>query len=942
MAVPKTGKFKMFGTGSIFHIEGAVSSSVVTYINTESFSGSNSLIDQSISTKFDLDEVPGQVLTNNINISESIQFRGYPIVDNFTMTAKCIYTSSFTISGSTPPPPDDETYMCLEYISGTFTLGFNGVTNGWIPSNPNITGSDGFGDTSWPISSSYDYVRLSHRNNLLHLVIDQNGLNETPPTFTSLTISSPGKTDLVLDYCDLNSSSSIDDYYSYFWNTSDPNNHFTDGNCITASYDTTTVDYYVDCDPAITTTPVTITIGNAAISKQQSCDANTTSTVYMTPTDLTNGLTVGDYVYETSDGRNPFDGESKFWGINTSSAPTLNEVPDKIVQISSNGYITTISDCTQTPPYEPSLDPASRDCNSTDANPSGVITNENANFNAGEYDVHQIGSTSEVTQSFLWVSYDRPNKFTLYDDSSTFADPIYSTGWVGKSTYANAAGKDQWTVPLNTAPSGSQTIIWGSTAGRKVRVDYGYNNGTLSDAAVFSLICTSSLQPLNVSTGSTVALACGGDYDDDIHYHFHTTGSGDFSENYQPFPYSLSGTHITNRGRVFKDTSGLNVVEKDLTKWISYSSSEGTRYRYMVIDDYNSNMGSIAYHNRCPGELITAIRLMAAGTDCDDVNTGAISNRLFISTTYGGIDLVNGIFKIDNDNLTISNQIEIDLYDNDPSDSNISPNSIDKLNPTVFENASSNTFLVSDDSLKNPTGTKVLATVTAGTPATVSFTPCSNGGSPPPDFGGGGCTRVYVSTGFTSTSFSGDDPTISMCNPSTWASYNAAIDIAGLQVAAGDDFYTNLACTGGSNYGNTYFTIYEPIQGSTFIIRMNDTDGTEIKQVWTCGAGDVETSGSNDYFLSTPFTDYGNNCGQNYQVSTSVTSDAGTIAIGLGYVVYANGARFNGNNKYFIVKTSSQQADGDEGDSHRFWQIDRNGVVQDVAIFTCGGDGGSE
>ena len=123
---------------------------------------------------------------------------------------------------------------------------------------------------------------------------------------------------------------------------------------------------------------------------------------------------------------------------------------------------------------------------------------------------------------------------------------------------------------------------------------------------------------------------------------------------------------------------------------------------------------------------------------------------------------------------------------------------------------------------------------------------------------------------------------------------------------------------------------------------MNDTDGTEIKQVWTCGAGDVETSGSNDYFLSTPFTDYGNNCGQNYQVSTSVTSDAGTIAIGLGYVVYANGARFNGNNKYFIVKTSSQQADGDEGDSHRFWQIDRNGVVQDVAIFTCGGDGGSE
>lgn len=939
MAVPKTGKFDMFGTGSIFSVEGAISSSVTTYTDADRFSGSAHLIDQSVTARFDTDEIPGQVFTNNVNISESIQYRGYPLVNNFTMTLKCVYTSSFKISGSTAPPPADSSFMCFELISGNPI--FNSDKNGWIPSNSNITGSGGFGDTSWPVSSSYDYYELSHKGRKLKLSVNLNSLSQTPPTFTSLTVSSPGKTDLVLDYCDLVSSSSLGDIYTYLWDSSDPQNHFTAGNCITASYDTTAVDYYIDCDPAISTTPVTITIGNVAASKQQSCDATTTSTVYMTPTDLTNGLTVGDYVYETSDGRNPFDGQSKFWGINTSSAPSLSSVPDKIVQIVSNGLITAISDCVVTPPYEPPLDPASRDCNSTDANPSGIIINETAYLGAGEYNVHQIGGSSEATQAFLWVSYGRPNKFTLYDDSSTFANPIYSTGWVGKATYNNAAGKDQWSTPLDTNTSGSQSITWGSTTGRKVRVDYG-SSPDIGDSSVFSLVCTSSLQPLNLFTGSSAANACGEDSYSDVHYHFHTTGSGEFSD--------ISTVHRNNNygiqrvGRVFEDTTGLNPVLSENAKYFAYTSSEGTRYYYSVLDnqyvngDINYNMGSIANHLQCPGDPITSIRLMAASTDCDDSNTGAISNRLYVSYLWAGLDIVNGKFKIDNDGLTISNQIEIDLYNNDPSDSVISPYSLDSTVATVSETAASNTFLVSDDSLKNPTGTKVLATVTAGTPATVSFTPCTGGGL----FNGGGCTRVYTSTGFTSTSFSGDDPTVSMCNPSTWASYNASVDISGLQVAALDDFYNNLTCTGGSNYGNTYFTIYEPIQESTFIIRMDDSSGTEIKEVWTCGASDVQTSGDNTYYLSTPFTDYGDNCGQDYIVSNSVTSDANTISTGLHNVVYDNGARFNGNNKYYIVKTSSQTAGGDAGDNHRFWKIDRAGVVQDVSLYTCGGSGGSE
>lgn len=937
MAVPKTGKFKMFqdSVSNLFTIEGAVSSSVTDYDDTDRFSGSAHLIGQSVGSLFD-EDFSGIVELEKINISSSQQFRGYPIdIGKYNFTMKCAYSASRTILDPDPNPnPSGSIIEICDLAPGNY-----GYYSGC-----GITGSNGIGDTSWPVSSSYDIHTLHcNTNGYLELFIVQNGETDTPPTFTSMTLTGPDGSN-TYTYCDLNASGSLygSGTYVYRWdNNGCPN--FTTGNQVTVTFNTSSIDYFVDCDPAISTNPVTITVGNVAISKQQSCDSNTTSTVYMSPTDLTNGLTVGDYVYETSDGRNPFDGESKFWGINTSSAPTLNTIPDKIVQIVSSGLITAISDCIQTPPYEPPLDSTVRDCNATTtpySSNSGIIINATPYFNAGEYDVQQIGSTSETSQVFLWSSYERPNKFTLYDDSSTFANPIYTTGWVGSSTYANAPGKDQWSLPLNTDHSGSASITWGSTTGRKVRVDYGYNNGTLYDVGVYSLICPTSLQPLNIASGSSWQDVCSADIDDGVHYHFHSTSS-DFS--------TLHSDGIQNIARVFEDNTGLNPVLKENGKYFAYTSSNGTRYAYTVLDNLwvnggeDHNMGTIAFHQQCPGTEIASVRLMAANTDCDDSNTGAISNRLYIDYTWAGFDIVGGKFKIDNDGLTISNQIEIDLYNNDPSDSVVSPYSLDSTVATVSETAASNTFLVSDDSLKNPTGTKVLATVTAGTPATVSFTPCAAGGGLPPlDFGGGGCTRVYVSNGFTTSNFSGDDPTVTMCNPSVWASYNASIDIQGLQVAAGDDFYTNLTCTGGSTYGNTYYTIYEPIQKSTFIIRMDDTSGTEIKEVWTCGAGDVQSSGDNTYYLSTSFTDYGDNCGQDYVVSNEVTSDANTISTGLHKVVYNNGARFNGNNWYYIVKTSSQTAGGSVGDSHRFWQIDRAGVVQDVSLYTCGGSGGSE
>ena len=928
MAVPKTGKFDMFGTGSIFSIEGAVSSSITDYNSndTDRFSGSAHLIGQSVTSKFDTDEIPGQAFTNNVNISESIQYRGYPLVNNYSMTLKCVYTSSFKISGSTPPPPADSSFMCFERISGSPF--FNSDKNGWIPSNSNITGSGGFGDTSWPVSSSYGYYELSHKDRKIKLSVNLNGLSQTPPTFTSLTVSSPGKTDLVLDYCDLASSSSLGDIYTYFWDSSDPQNHFTSGNCITASYDTTAVDYYIDCDPAISTTPVTITIGNVAASKQQSCDATTTSTVYMTPTDLTNGLTVGDYVYETSDGRSPFNGQSKFWGINTSSAPSLNSVPDKIVQIVSNGLITAISDCVVTPPYEPPLDPASRDCNSTDANPTGIIINETAYLGAGEYNVHQIGESSESTQAFLWVSYDRPNKFTLYDDSSTFANPIYSTGWVGKATYNNAAGKDQWSTPLDTNTSGSQLITWGSTTGRKVRVDYGSSPNTF-DSSVFSLVCTSSLQPLNLFTGSSGANACREDSYSDVHYHFHTTGSGEFSD--------ISTVHRNNNfgiqkvGRVFEDNTGLNPVLSENAKYFAYTSSEGTRYVYSVLDNQyvngyiNYNMGSIANHQQCPGDPITSIRLMAASTDCDDSNTPAFVNHLYVGYLWAGLDIVNGKFKIDNDGLTLSNQQEIDLYNNDPSDSVISPYSLDSSTETVSETAESNTFLVSDDSLKNPTGTKVLATVTAGTPATVSFTPCTAVAN--------GCTEFAASSYFESSDFAGSDPTGYKCALDTpdqiW------ISMAGNEPAVGDGVYSTDDCSSYIDESDVYFTIYNDILGSTYNILM-DSAGEEIASIWSCSAAQVGNSGTDTYYISTGYSDMGDHCGGSVTaISTEVTIDAANTSVAVNNIVYKDGARFNGGGKFYIVSDSSTSTTGLGGDSYKFWKISSTGIVTQVNDFTC-------
>ena len=932
MAVPKTGKFRMFNTtndSSKFTIEGAVSSSISDYDSndTDRFSGSAHLIGQSVIGSFD-EDFSGTVESNKINISSSQQFRGYPIdAGRYNFTMKCALSASRTIPDPDPDPNPSGSIIDICSIAP----GYNGFSSG-CP----ITGSNGIGDTTWPVSSSYDIHTLHcSTDEYLELLINQNGQTDPPPTFTSMTLTGPGGSN-TYTYCDLNATGSLygTGTYVYRW---DNNNcpDFTVGNQVTITFNTASVDYFTDCDPAVATNGYKFTA--PYIDHQIVCDDICSFTRYFHTDDVssTNPVSVGDVVYTDSEGRNEFNGLAKYHGIVTSSA--LTTIPDVIARISSDGTVTEVLGCTQTAPYEPPLDSTTRDCNATTTSysgNSGIIINATAGFNAGEYDVQPIGGTSETSQAFLWSSYERPNKFTLYDSSTTFANPIYTTGWVGASTYANAPGKDQWSVPLSTAHSGSASITWGSTTGRKVRVDYGYNNGTLNDVGVYSLICPTSLQPLNVAMGSSWSNVCSADLDDDIHYHFHSTSS-DFA--------SLYSDGINNIARVFDDNTGLIPVLKENGKYFAYTSSAGTRYAYTVLDNLftnggdDHNMGTIAYHQQCPGTEISSVRLMAAATDCDDSNTSAFSNNLYVNYNWAGFDVVGGKFKIDNDGLNLSNQIEIDLYNNDPSDSVVSEYSLDFSTATVSETAASNTFLVSDDSLKNPTGTKVLATVTAGTPATVSFTPCSTGGS----FNGGGCTRIYVSAPFTSADFTGTDPSSTMCNPGSWSPYTSSINMQGTSVAVDDEFFVNTTC-GGSivTPEETYFTIYEPIAGTTHIIKFSEDYDNEIKEVFNCSS--VTTAGDNNYYLSSPFTDYGDNCGQSYAVSNAVTSDAGTIATGLHDIVYDNGTRFNGANKYYIVKTSSQTAGGSVGDNHRFWQIDSNGVIQDVSLYTCGGSGGSE
>jgi hypothetical protein len=126
-----------------------------------------------------------------------------------------------------------------------------------------------------------------------------------------------------------------------------------------------------------------------------------------------------------------------------------------------------------------------------------------------------VSSTVTTQVYFNWTSYDRPNRFDVYDSIGL----RYTTGWVG---YANYAGP--WGASLNTATTGSQPITWLSTSGRYVSVAAGPADPSapLSDTNTWNLTCiapttttTTTLPPIGaivVDTSVSYPPACDGQF----------------------------------------------------------------------------------------------------------------------------------------------------------------------------------------------------------------------------------------------------------------------------------------------------------------------------------------------------------------------------------------------------------------------------------------------
>lgn len=922
--VPNAGNFKMFGTGSLGSIQNALiqgGAAASTVQSALQFSASNQLIDLSTENKYD-DVFAGDSITDrNIHISSSEQWRGYPIATSFNFTSKCIYVESSSIPDPTPNPSISASTICVDnYYHNVIGFAHNSVGN--------ITGSSGNDDATYPVSSSYDINSLTFTTTLnrLYLQITTGSDPDDPPTFTSLTLTSSAG-EHTLNYCDLyESSSTSTGLFNYAWNSANVSSHFTRGNCITFTFDTTSVDYFTDCFPAIGTTGATRTIGSIPQNKQQSCDALTISNIYFSSSDLDNGITVGDYVYTDSDGRNPFDGQSKYWGINTSSGALLNSVPDKICQIVSNGLITAISDCTPTP--APVLPTASivYDCDTTSNN--NVISLTTASYAGNTYLVYNISGDSEVTQSFGYSGLsDRPNKFTAFDSSGSYNDPIYTTGWVGDATYTNTGGQSQWSSPLSATSSGSIQIKWKSSTGRKIQIDYGRANpdSLESDSAIWCLVCSGSLKNLQIATGSNIIEACrSGSIGDSNHYHYHPTSS--FSS-----------------ARVYNDNDGLDHVTGS-SDYFSYTSSDGTRYYYQV--GTTGNFGSITTHAVCPGTKIAGIYMGASGEDCDDNIPTLSTNLVYVKSDWSGfVEQTNiasssyGDLVIDNTNFGANDEVILEIYDNDHDGTNIDPKSRTNISEDVNNTDNATTYLVERTSLLDQSSgaNKILATVEkddARTPTTtIKFSPCD---------GYGDCTAFETSNGFYASSFSGNDPAAAGMCTNTFTS-TLYIEMSGLQPQAGET--PSLTC-GGSviNDPNTYFTIRNSIVG-TFIIKMN-SDSSAIEQVWTCTGADAPSTGSNTFWISGGGkSSLSSFCGQGSDENEwdEFTTDAPSWSGGVGYTVYNDlGAAHNGGGKYWrLYQTYANAIEPDSYDAPgvnqaiRYWKINSAGTITSKHTFTC-------
>lgn len=936
MPVPKTGKFNQSGSNSNFTIQGAI----VEGGNSGDALSLNALIADSNAAKYD-EDYAGDITNANTDISSSAQFRGYPTGDRYNFELTCLFNKQTVVPDPDPLPTSSQIIITTDDNGGG--------DEGYGSFGGSITGSNGTGSAIYPVSSSYtiDSIVCDTDTGRFRYVVDTNGLTGTIddllPTFTNVTISSSAGTQ-IYDFCDIhNSGSAGTGLYFYSWQGSCEDYFPPIGGTLSVVWNTQSA----DCSP----TPVSSTLltrTQAETTTALACNQFTIENMYMHDSDLADGVTTGDVVFEDSDGLVPFDGNTKYYGLKTSSALENPGIPDVVARIINGGIIVEVIDCNPASAFvypthsvEWSCSPnAYQQLYTTDVSTKGettykiynTIIQESSNYQGEVYRAIKLGSSVELSGSFNYEAYTRPNRIQLIEDAGRVRNgyriPTHTTDWVGIHPGYNTPGQPSWGSSLNRYATGSIPVRWTGSSDRQVIVHYGkYDiNNPLGDAAIWDYVCSGSLVPLSVRTGSTKNEAC-----------FENTGSVGYtrthyihSSNTGSWPTPIPITSYYNRPlgpKVYENEDGSNWVTGSDNMYFSYSSSAGTRYVYQ-LERLRSVLGHTTEHVVCPGTQIAGIHLTNQGDDCDDTNT-SLSNRAYIASSWSGFVLSGGVLKIDNDNITISDQIDQDLYSSN-SGSVIHPDSITAAISTVGHTSPNGTFLVSQDSLKNPSGTKILATVDGSTtPSNISFTPCT---SPP---GGSGCTEFDASRGFYDSSFSGVDPRPSHCSNTLDGAL--FISMSGLIPSVNDTVHTSAACSGQINAPNTYYTIYNSTMNKTFIIKMNsDSDG--IQTVWECS---TQTTGSNDYYLSTPFSNQGDNCGQSYAVTNQVTSDAPTVNLGLGYKVFDNGSTFNGNSKYYIVANSSYT---DPGDTNlKYWLIDSGGIVQDVVHYNCAdNDGVSE
>lgn len=98
--------------------------------------------------------------------------------------------------------------------------------------------------------------------------------------------------------------------------------------------------------------------------------------------------------------------------------------------------------------------------------------------------------------------------------------------------------------------------------------------------------------------------------------------------------------------------------------------------------------------------------------------------------------------------------------------------------------------------------------------------------------------------------------------------------------------------------------------------------------------GATPLCGTNEFEISTGKVDFDGFCDAVYSLSKTVTSTGGKFT--LGAQVCRNGSPFDGRNLYYAVNETVVNVGPNYG---RFiaWQIDSNGIIQDVAELTCAG-----